>query len=353
MLSIALIVAFFFAANIGASGTAASMGAAYGGGAIRIKWVALLLAAVSVFAGAYLGGGEVVKTISGGIIPSDLLNVKITIGILASACLTLFIANLLGIPLSTSEVTVGAVVGVGIAYQSINIGEVLFIACVWIVMPFLSYVISYGLGRLISPIEQRVTRSKFGKWFFTLLLIGAGCYEAFSAGMNNVANAVGPLVGAKLIDTSSAIFWGGLFVALGAFLLGGRVLETNATKITQLSLMKSSAVSLTSGTLVIIASLFGIPVPLTQATTMSIFGIGTANHGSSFWRSPIVKRVIKVWILSPVISLAVSFAVVETFILHKISGPITIACIGLLAGAMALHRLKTKRALVSNESAGN
>lgn len=34
-----------------------------------------------------------------------------------------------------------------------------------------------------------------------LLVIVAGFIEAFSAGMNNVANAVGPLVGANLIGT--------------------------------------------------------------------------------------------------------------------------------------------------------
>ena len=71
-------LALFFAMNIGASGAAATMGVAYGSGAIPYKRLALVLVAVGVFAGAYLGGGEVVKTIGGGIVPSDLLRVQLS-----------------------------------------------------------------------------------------------------------------------------------------------------------------------------------------------------------------------------------------------------------------------------------
>src|SRR4051812_38787492 len=110
---IAIAIALFFAMNIGASGTAAAMGTAYGANAINNKRIALLLVAISAFLGATIGGGEVAKTISKGIIPSDLLQVKAVVIILFGATFTLFLSNLLGIPLSTSEVTIGSIVGVG------------------------------------------------------------------------------------------------------------------------------------------------------------------------------------------------------------------------------------------------
>jgi sulfate permease len=353
ILSIAMIIAFFFAMNIGASGTAASMGAAYGGGAIRKRWAALLLVAGSVFLGACLGGGEVVKTISGGIIPAELLNVELTLTILASACLTLFMANLMAIPLSTSEVTVGAVIGVGMAYRSVYLDHVLAIMLAWIALPFTAFAITYLLAKLLKPLERvlEVTRNRFWKRAVTILLILAGCFEAFSAGMNNVANAVGPLVGARLIDTAGAIVWGGLFVSFGALLLGGRVLETNAKKITKLSLLKSSAVSLTSGTLVVIASVFGIPVPLTQATTMSIFGIGAAGEGRGLWKSDIVKRVLKVWILSPVLSLAVSYIFVETFLFREIYGILLLIALA-TASLIYLGIRRGRKASLKSKSLG-
>jgi len=309
-------IALFFAMNIGASGAAATMGAAYGGGAIRKRW-ALIVAALGVFLGAAIGGGEVVKTIGSGIIPKDLLSVQVVIIILLSATSTLFIANLLGIPLSTSEVTIGAVVGVGVAFQNLFLQKLIYIVSFWIIVPIVAFIMAFILGKMIVKAEKRWPQLKGkGKWgvWLSALLIFTGFLEAFSAGMNNVANAVGPLVGAGLMSVNTGILIGGAFVALGAILLGGRVLDTNGKKITKLTLLQGSAVSATGGTLVIIASIFGIPVPLTQATTTAILGIGTSKNGFRLWQKDVIQQIIKVWIVSPVVSLVVSFSLVKAVI---------------------------------------
>lgn len=313
MMYVAIAVALFFAMNIGASGTAASMGAAYGSGAVS-KPKAMILVALGAWVGAVLGGGEVVKTISGGIIPQQILDVEIVVIILASATLTLFVSNLMGIPLSTSEVTVGAIVGVGVAFQELYFKKLAVIIAFWILVPVAAFLIAYILGKSISKAEKKWPGLKGkGKWktWLSGLLIVSGLLEAFSAGMNNVANAVGPLVGAGVLASNFAIWIGGGFVALGALLLGGRVLETNGKKITQLSLLQGSAVSATGGSLVIIASIFGIPVPLTQATTMAILGVGTAKNGFRLWQKGVIKQIMKVWVVSPVSSLVVSFGLVH------------------------------------------
>jgi sulfate permease len=339
---IAVAIALFFAMNIGASGAAASMGVAYGSGAIRNKRVALLLVAVGVFLGAYLGGGEVVKTMGSGIVPSGLLNVNLVIIILVSAALTLFIANLLGIPLSTSEVTVGSVIGVGVAYKVLFVNKILVIVSFWIVLPLIAFGLAWGAGHLIRWLERRDPRWKgagSGKWRRVLMgfVILAGFIEAFSAGMNNVANAVGSLVGAGLMTVNSGIFWGGLFVALGAIALGGRVLETNGKKIINMSLLQGIMISGTGGILVIISSLLGIPVPLTQITTTAILGIGTSDHGFRFWQKGIIGKILKVWLVSPLLSMVVSFTLVKTFILPDLFMVVVLAA--LLVATVGLKSL--------------
>lgn len=341
MTYVVIAVALFFAMNIGASGAAASMGVAYGSGALKHKRTALILVGLGIFLGAYLGGGEVVKTLGSGIIPTDLLSVSIVLIILIGATGTLFLANLLGIPLSTSEVTVGSVVGVGVAYQVLYVKNLLVIISFWLIIPVLSFGIAWGLGHWIQRLEQRDARwlgegSSGWRRMLMWLVIGAGFIEAFSAGMNNVANAVGPVVGAGLMSTETGIFWGGLFVALGAFLLGGRVLETNGKKITQLSLLQGTAISGTGGTLVIIASLFGIPVPLTQITTTAILGIGSISQGMSMWQKGIVLKILKVWLVSPLLSLVVSFSLVKIFI-----DPEPYQVVVMTAGLIALIGLKS------------
>lgn len=309
-------VALFFAMNIGASGTAAAMGAAFGAGAIKKKRFALLLVAISAFLGAVLGGGEVVKTIGTGIIPSDLLSAETVVIILLGATLTLFLANILGIPLSTSEVTVGSIIGVGAAFQALYTDTLFVIISFWVIIPIASFFITFLLGHLIRVSEKRWPQlTKKGRWtkWLSLLLITGGCLEAFSAGMNNVANSIGPIVGAGMIATDKGLLIGAIFTSLGAILLGGKVLETNGKKITKLSLLQGSAVSFTGGTLVIIASMFGLPIPLTQVTTCGILGVGAVQDGFSILQKNVIKRIALVWVISPLASLVVAYLLINIF----------------------------------------
>lgn len=354
----AIAVALFFAMNIGASGAAAAMGVAYGSGAVRRRQLALILVAIGVFLGAYLGGGEVVKTVGSGIVPSGILTVELVIIILLSATLTLFVSNLMGIPLSTSEVTVGSVVGVGVAYKALFVKKIAVIVSFWIIVPVVAFVMAWGIGYLIAKLEKidprwRGTSGGWHRWL-TLLVIAAGLLEAFSAGMNNVANAVGPLVGAGLINTDAGIFWGGLFVALGAIFLGGKVLETNGKKITKMSLLQGTAISGTGGLLVIVASIFGIPVPLTQVTTTAILGIGTAEHGFSLWQKGIINKILKVWLVSPVLALVVSYSLVKIFIEQDTY--ILLVLASLLISTLGLrslyHMIQEERRSVNEDGGG-
>lgn len=308
----AIAISLFFAMNIGASGAAASMGVAYGAGAIKKAWQALLLCAIGVFSGAILGGGEVVKTISSGIMPQEYITVKIVVIILISATSSLFFANLLGIPLSTSEVTVGAVVGVGIAYKVLFVNSLLIIISFWIIVPLVAFLIALIFGKLLYKLQSRGQLKD--RPILTILLVLAGFFEAFSAGMNNVANAVGPLVGAGMMDVTTGIILGGAFVAIGAMLLGKRVLETNGKKIVRFKKAEGILISSTGALLVGISSIFGLPVPLTQVTSSSIIGMGMAQNGKQIFHQHIVKKIIRIWVVSPIFSLAISYFLVQLFL---------------------------------------
>ncbi|MUK90394.1 inorganic phosphate transporter [Ornithinibacillus sp. L9] len=311
-------VAFFFAINIGASGAAASMGIAYGSKAVSNRKMALLICGIGVFLGAILGGGEVVKTLGSEIVPDHMISIKIALIILSSASISLFIANLSGIPLSTSEVTVGAVVGVGIAFQVLYVNTLLMIVLFWLFVPFIAFLLAFitnkGIQRLQPTLQGKSTK------LLAIAVILTGFLEAFSAGMNNVANSVGPLVAAGLLSIEQGTFYGGIFVALGAIFLGGKVIETNGKKITKLTLLQGGAVSGIGATLVIIASIFGIPVPHTQITTCSILGVGVSAHGKALFKKSIITKLVKTWVLSPFFSLILSYNLVKIFIRDDYSG---------------------------------
>ncbi|WP_185955945.1 inorganic phosphate transporter [Melghirimyces algeriensis] len=313
LICVSFLIASFFAMNIGAGGAAATMGVAYGAGAVRSRKVALWISGVGVFLGATLGGDEVAKTISGEIIPDSMLTPHLAVIILASACTSLFIANRLGLPLSTSEVTVGSVVGAGIALHNVFWSNLVLIVALWILIPVTACGLAWITGRVIAVMKPRFEHFHWwkGKRWLPILLVLTGFLEAVSAGMNNVANAVGPLVGTGMISLSQGILFGGFFVALGSILLGGRVLETNGKRITHLSMVEGCAISGIGAFLVIGASLMGIPLPLTQVTSSAIIGTGMAREGFSWKQKLVIEQMLKVWLVSPLFSLVITYGLVK------------------------------------------
>jgi len=341
------IIALFFAMNIGASGAAASMGIAYGSGAIKGRNIALLFCGIGIFLGSAIGSKEVIKTISTGLIPTSILTTELVLIILMSACVSLFVANILGIPLSTSEVTVGAVIGVGLSYQNIYVNPLTYIVLWWLITPFISFLFAFIANKTWLFFKDKLNPSwTIPKRSLSLFVIITGLIEAFSAGMNNTANAVGPLFGANIINLHSGMIIGGLFVALGTITLGGRVIETNGKKLTTLTVGNGVTVSLTSATIVIVASIFGIPVPMTQITTSGILGIGATTQGTTIFKKKIIKRILTIWILSPLVSLMISYATVKLLI-DKQNLSLAISCVALLIigsiGYIFFSKIKNRR----------
>ncbi|MCW4642771.1 inorganic phosphate transporter [Bacillus safensis] len=309
----AILFSLFFALNIGASGAAASMGIAYGSGAIQKPIYALSFCAVGILAGSVIGGGEVVKTISSGIMPESVITLEIVCIIIGSAALSLFIANLIAIPLSTSEVTVGAVVGVAVAYKVLFVKSILVIVAFWVIIPLFAFLFTFAVVKIIRMFPKRKL-SKKGTAILSVILILSGFLEAFSAGMNNVANAVGPLVASGVLSVGQGTLYGGIFVAAGALLLGRRVLETNGKKITRYQTGEGILLSSTGAGLVIVSSILGLPVPLTQITSSSIIGLGMAKGGANIFHKHVVKKMLKVWVVSPFLSLSLSYLLVSLFL---------------------------------------
>ena len=141
----------FMAWGIGANDVANAMAPSVGSGALTLKQ-AVILAAIFEFAGAYLAGGEVTKTIRKGIVEADAFagNPDLLIwGMLASllaAGTWLLIASSKGWPVSTTHSIVGAVVGfaaIGIGVDAVSWGTVGTIMMTWVISPILAGTISF------------------------------------------------------------------------------------------------------------------------------------------------------------------------------------------------------------------
>ncbi|QGH35390.1 inorganic phosphate transporter [Gracilibacillus salitolerans] len=310
---IAILAACLFAFNIGASGSAASMSITYGTKVIKQRKYALIIAGIGAITGAVLGGHHVTNTLGKGIISEEILDVKIACIILVVSGFTLLITNYIGIPLSTSEVTVGAIIGVGLSYKQLNLHTILLIIGFWIIIPVAAFLITLCLEKIRKSLNNKINYQPPVK-VLTFLLFLTGIIEAIAAGMNNVANALGPLVGAGITSMEMGLPLMAVIVALGSILFGGRVLETNAKKITSLTLGNGIVISGATGGLVVAASLLGIPIPMTQVTTSAIVGINASNHFKEVWKQKIIHQIAKVWITSPIVSLIIAFGLTEILV---------------------------------------
>jgi sulfate permease len=315
---IAIAVALFMGLNMGGNNAAASMGAAYGA-KVRTKYQAVLLIGVFSVLGAVLSGGEVIKTLGKDILLSPVtIELESAIIAVAAAGITVFLANLLRIPISTSQAAVGSVVGIGFFYgaSKINVPLIGYIISWWIITPILSWLLAYLMGKylytsiLIWLAEHHGSDASIRRSLNILLTI-SGCYVAYSAGANNAANAVGPFVGAGLIGSTTGSIFGGLAIGLGALILGGRVLDTVGKEITELCMIRAIFVEFSSAIIVHVASIKGIPISLGEIVAAGIIGIGCANSGMHLVKSDVVKKILMAWIISPLLAGTIAFALMK------------------------------------------
>src|SRR3990167_6383719 len=139
-----ILVVVFFAMNMGASGIAPTFSAVYGARLLKKKAAAILFTLFVILGALTLGRG-VVKTLSQGILPKGFLTPEVAMIILVSATLSLFLANLLAIPESTSMVTVGAVVGAGLYFKHLQLKTFCWLIPMWIVLPLISFALTFFL----------------------------------------------------------------------------------------------------------------------------------------------------------------------------------------------------------------
>ncbi len=139
----------YMAMNIGANDVANNVGPAVGSKAMTLMW-AIIIAAIFEAMGAFIAGGDVIKTIKKGIIDPALISdpqifIWAMTAALLSAALWLNFATSVGAPVSTTHSIVGGVMGGGIAaagFAIVDWGTMGKIAASWIISPVLGGVIA-------------------------------------------------------------------------------------------------------------------------------------------------------------------------------------------------------------------
>lgn len=158
---LATVFGVFMAFNIGGNDVANSFGTSVGAGTLTIKQ-ALIVAAIFEVSGAVIAGGEVTKTIRGGIVDLSTIQIEpmqfvyIMMSALLAAAIWLLIATKKGWPVSTTHSIIGGIVGssitlgimIGGADAGLSLvkwGKIGTIAFSWVLSPVLGGLAAYFL----------------------------------------------------------------------------------------------------------------------------------------------------------------------------------------------------------------
>jgi sulfate permease len=308
------VVSLALAISIGANNSAAEMGPAFGAG-VRTRRQAVAIIGVFCAAGAVLAGHRVMATVGQDLIGKGTLSAVPGAGlvVVAAALALIGLANVLRLPLATSHAVVGAVVGFGLFAGKVNFPVVGGVLAWWVVTPLASLGISYLAGRTLYPRLRAALQSRpderRAQRLLALAVTGSSCWLSFSAGSNSLAKAMGPAVGAGVLTPHAAAIAGGLAMAAGAVLFGGRMMQAVGREITRICPLCAFLIEVISATIVFAASRHGMPVSLAEIVTCSVIGFGCAADGVRGTAGNVhVRRMMVLWPAAPLLSAAAAFA---------------------------------------------
>ena len=178
----------YMALNIGANDVANNVGPAVGANAVTMLG-ALIIAAIFETAGALIAGGDVVGTISKGIIDPKLVSHPPTFiwamfAALLAAALWVNLATWVGAPVSTTHSIVGGVMGAGImaaGLTAVNWPKMAQIAASWVISPLLGGIIAalflWLIKSQVSDKDDKIGAAN--RWVPLLVAIMAGAFATY------------------------------------------------------------------------------------------------------------------------------------------------------------------------------
>ena len=152
--------------------------------------------------------------------------------------------------------------------------------------------------------KQSISRATF--IMFSWMQVFTACAFAFSHGANDIANAIGPFVavldvlktgqiGAEAAVPTAALIAFGVALVSGLWFVGRKVIHTVGTGLTAMHPSSGFAAELAAATIVLLASVLGLPVSSTHILIGAVLGVGIVNHAAN-WR--LMRPIFLAWIIT-------------------------------------------------------
>jgi PiT family inorganic phosphate transporter len=271
---------------------------------------ALYLTAAAEFAGPFLFGVAIARTVGAGIVPPLAIRLDVILAALIVSIFWNLFTWYFGIPSSSSHALIGGLVGAVAAstgLQTVQIGGVLTVLASLLASPVIGLMIGYGFTRLVFFLARnaslRINR------FFKGAQVVTGMGLALGHGTNDAQISMGiitmALVSAGSIDEFNVPRWvvaaSAAVLALGTSLGGWRLIRTLGGKFYKIRPVHGFATQVSSAAVVLTAALLGGPVSTTHVVSSAILGVGSAERKNMVrWQA--AGNIILAWVMTIPIS---------------------------------------------------
>lgn len=189
-------------------------------------------------------------------------------------------------------------------------------------------ILGAGFAVLIAYYANSITTHATHGGFLVLAAL-FGAYMAMNIGANDVANNVGPAVGAGALTIGGAIIIASIFEAGGALIAGGDVVGTIKKGIIDpsafggdpmLFVYAMSAALLSAALWLNLATWLKAPVSTTHSIVGGVLGGGIAAGGFSIVSWGTMGKIVASWVISPVLGgviAAIFLYIIKSQILYK------------------------------------
>lgn len=289
--------------SLGANDAANIFGPMVASGAVRFRFAAVI-SSLCILLGAVAIGSRGFDTY-GAIASQTLLSSFL---VMLAAGLTVTLMTFLGLPVSSTQAVVGALIGSGLVFGGVTFGPLVKILISWVLTPIGGLIAAYVPYRLLVAFPHALPSRLIGRSrVLRIALVLVMCYSAFSLGANNVANVTGVYVGAGLLSPLGAALLGAASIGLGILTFSGRVIRTVGNRIVALDPASALVVVLAEAITLNVYALIGVPVSASQAVVGAVLGIGLVK-GVSTVDTRVLRRVLFGWVGTPTLAAAVAAA---------------------------------------------
>ncbi len=276
---------------------------------------AVLMGAVIAIIGGFFLSDQVGKTLRDDISPQlfvdEINQYPILISIYVAMAISLILASVFGLPISSTEALVGSIIGLSFAlgykvdWGWTGMGKVLI---TWLISPIIGFTISFLIMKLVRVILGKTVKSfrqhESANNVFGVLLLVMVVWTGLSRAGNDINNAIAPIVplfeGGGYWYERLPLLIGGVGLGLGLIIIGWRVLKTLGNDVVELTPESAFVTEGSAAVIVFFAVIIGIPVSGTMVLVSSFMGAGVGMNKPLNYKT--VRMILLFVVLTPIIS---------------------------------------------------